>query len=153
MQCEGSKSCYHRPVKGLFAIGIYKGDVYIFEDRDLLEKCNFVPEKPFLSGSHAYKLFKPSSIYGGVNKFYQDIVLIEQNYLDNGAAHQCQLQVWIAFKKLIPNLTSLTLTIEQWHFFKALIDNFNNLYINHFGKYYVTQYIVHHSLSIEMLSS
>jgi len=131
---------------------MHGGDVQIFEDKDLLGKCNFVSKKPSLSGSYAYKLFRPSSVCGGSNKVYKDIVLVEWNYLDNGTTHQGQLQVWMVLEKLIPYFTSLTLTMEQQHSFKALMDNFGSLYIKYLGKHHVTHYIVCHSILSKMLS-
>ena len=116
-------------------------DVEIFEDKDLSGKSNSIPRKPSLSSSHAHKLFKPSNLPGGSSKVYRDVVLAEQNYLDNGAARQGGLQVWIALEKLIPYFTGLILMMEQWHSFKGLMENFGSLYVKHFGEHHVTHYI------------
>jgi len=138
--------------KVLSNIGMHGGDVQIFEDKDLSGKSNSVPKKPSLSGSHAHKLFKPSTAHGGSTKVYQDVILVERNYLDNGAARQGRLQVWIALEKLIPYFTGLTLTSEQRHSFKALMENFGSLYIKHFGEHHVTHYMVCNFVSIRMLT-
>jgi len=138
--------------KLLSAIGMHGGDVEIFEDKDLSGKSNSVPRKPSLSGSHAQKLFKPSTIQGGSNTVYKEVVLAKRNYLENGVARHGRLQVWIALEKLIPYFTGLILSMEQRNSFKGLVENFGSLYVKHFGEHHVTHYIVRNSQTFQKIT-
>jgi hypothetical protein len=79
--------------KVLSSTGAHGGNVLIFKDDKLSSKSNNVPSKPSFNGAHAAKLFQPSTLLGGSNKLYIDVVSAERNFIDCGVSKRAKLEV------------------------------------------------------------
>lgn len=128
--------------KVLSATGAHGGNVLIFKDVELSGKTNNIPNKPSLSGANCNKIFCRSTLEGGSDKVYIDIVNATRNVLNGGEAKRNQLEMWSALDDLRQYFTSLTLSIEQIRSFKSKVDNWGKLYVRCFGEAHVTHYMV-----------
>jgi len=129
--------------KVISSTGAHGGNVVIFKDPELSGKSNSVPNKPSLSGANCNKLFKPSTLEGGSDKLWKDVVHSTKNLLDGGDAKRLQLDMWAALDDLRQYFSSaLTLSDDQRHHFKEKVEHWGRLFIRCFGEQHVTHYMV-----------
>lgn len=133
--------------KVLSAIGAHGGNVVIFKDTDLSGKSNNVPNKPSLSGANCKKIFGPSTLEGGSDKVYKDIINATRNVVNGGESKRKQLEMWDALDDLVQYFTNLTLSREQKEAFKYKVEKWGKLYVRCFGESQVTHYMVRLSLT------
>lgn len=128
--------------KILSATGAHGGNVLIFKDQDLSGKSNSIPNKPSLSGANCAKIFNPSTLPGGSDKVWKDIVNASRNFTDSGAAKRNQLEMWAALDDLRQYFIHLTLTNDQISQFNGKAERWGHLIVKCFGENHVTQYMV-----------
>lgn len=132
----------------LSSMGAHRGNIKIFKDDHLSGKHNSVPSKPSFNGFHTAKLFLPSTLPGGSNKLYADVVSAEKNFMSWGAAKRAKLEVWVGLEKLKPYLEGLTLHEDQKANFEGLVEAWGYQFIRAFGEQHVTPYIVRSSQTL-----
>lgn len=113
--------------KILSATGAHGGNVLIFKDQDLSGKSNSIPNKPSLSGANCAKIFNPSTLHGGSDKVWKDIVNASRNFTDSGAAKRNQLEMWAALDDLRQYFIHLTLTDDQISQFNEKAERWGHL--------------------------
>jgi len=126
----------------LSATGAHGGDVKILKDEQLSGKINSVPNKPSFGGAHVAKLFKPSTLEGGSDRVWKDVVSAERNFIEDGSQRRGKFQVWQELENLRPYLTGLSLNDEEINNYKAKIEKWGQLFIKYFGEQHLTHYMV-----------
>ena len=122
--------------------GAHRGNVIIFKDGKASGKSNDVPCKPSFGGAHAAKLFTASTLPGGSEKLYTNVVAVKRNFIDSCVSKIRKLEVWKGLEKLKPYFTGLTLSDKQITDFKLEVEAWDQSYIGAFGEHHVTHYIV-----------
>ena len=129
--------------KIISSTGAHGGNVIIFKDHELSGKSNSVPNNPNFSGANCSKLYKLSTLEGGSDKLWKDVVNSTKNLLDGGDAKRLQLEMWASLDDLWQYFNSaLTLSDDQRHHFKGKVEHCGRLFIRCFGEQHVTHYMV-----------
>lgn len=128
--------------KVLSSTGAHGGNVIIFTDGKASRKSNNVPCKPSFNGAHAAKLFNASTLPGGSEKLYTDVVATERNFIDSGVSKIRKLEVWQGLEKLKVYFTGLILNDKEIADFKSEVEAWGRSYVAAFGEHHVTHYIV-----------
>jgi hypothetical protein len=128
--------------KVVSSTGAHGGNVIIFKDDQLSGKKNNVPNKPSFNGKHASNFFKKSSLPGGSDPLYKDVVAAEKNYIGDGESRRAKLVVWKGLETLLPYLSGLTLTDDLIESFPSKLEDWGRQYVEAFGETHVTHYIV-----------
>ena len=120
---------------------MHGSNVKILKDRELSGKNNNVPNKPSLNGAQSARLFKPSNLVGSI-KLWRDLIVAMKITRDNGNTRRSHIQLWVAFEKLLPFFTSLSLSQEERSSFQPLVHDWGKIFVKVFGESHVTHYIV-----------
>jgi len=114
----------------------------ILKDQDLSGKSNSVPNKVLLSRANCAKIFNSSTLPGGSDKVWKDIVNASRNFTDSGATKRNQLEMWVALDDLRQYFIHSTLTNNQISQFKEKVERWDHLIVKCFGENHVTQYMI-----------
>jgi len=134
--------------KVLSATGAHEGNVVIMKDAELSGKSNSIPNKLNLSGANCKKIFSKSSLAGGSDKVYKDIVNATRNMLNGGEAKRKQMEMWNALNDILEYFHKLTLSDEQRYAFRRKVKKWGRLYVECFGEQHITHYMVRTQMSI-----
>ena len=126
----------------LSTTGAHGGEVKILKDNQLSRNTNSVPNKPSFDGAHIDKLFKPSTLEGGSNRVWKDLVAAERNFFDDRSQRSEKFEIWQKFENLPPYLTSLSLLDEEINTYRTKIENWGQQLLRLFGKQHLTHYMV-----------